>query len=688
MDFKEYVSFLNSDLTVLKGVGDKKSALFAKIGVHNVWDLIYNFPRDYEDRRAFKKIGQLVSGDMCCILVTPIKKLAEKRIKRNISLFSLILDDGTGIINAKWFSSPKYRQNIDYGEPYVFYGRCIYGYDRLEFEVKSMEKYGKGTGTGVILPVYRLVSGLSQTAVRLAVGEALKGIDRLKDALPDYIVNRYGLFDIDTAVRTLHNPSDIENLSKARARLAFEELFVLQLSLMFLKNRRTSYDGIVFKNVKCAEDMNNIFPFELTDGQKSAVRDICRDFKSGRCMNRLLQGDVGSGKTAVAACAMYVAYKNGFQSAIMAPTEILAVQHYNTLTKFFGEYGIKIALLTGGAKGKKQTLEDIKEGRYDIVVGTHALIEGKVEFKSLGLCITDEQHRFGVNQRAKLSQKGTQPHVLVMSATPIPRTLSLILYGDLDISFIKSLPKGRQSIDTFCVNTSYHERLYDFVKKQLDDGGQCYVVCPLVEQSDSLDVQSGTELEEYLRLEVFSDYRVDLLHGKMKPQQKDEVMEKFKNHETDLLVSTTVIEVGVDVPNANIMVIENAERFGLSQLHQLRGRVGRGTRKSYCVLVTDSKSEETKQRMDIMCATNDGFLVAQKDLELRGCGEFFGTRQHGLPELKVANLFTDTEVLVMAKEASENVLDTDPNLESDDISLVRGRIQKLYAQYENFNIFN
>ena len=688
MDFKEYVDFLNSDLTVLKGVGDKKSALFAKIGVHNIWDLIYFFPRDYEDRRAFKKIGALLSGDVCCISATPYKQLAEKRIKRNISLFSLVLDDGTGIINAKWFSSPKYRQKIDYGEPYVFFGRCVYGYGRLEFEVKSMEKLKNSASTGVILPVYSLVAGLSQKAVRDAIGDALKRLDALSDSMPENIVKKYNLFSIDKAVRTLHNPIDAKSLEKARARIAFEELFVLQLSLMFLKNRRKGDDGLKFKNVKCAEDMKNILPFELTDGQKSTIRDICADLKSGRCMNRLVQGDVGSGKTAVAITAMYVAYKNGYQSAMMAPTEILATQHYSTLTRFFEPLGIKCALLTGSTKGKAKLLEGIKAGEYQIIVGTHALIEGKVEFNNLGLCITDEQHRFGVNQRAKLFEKGKTPHVLVMSATPIPRTLSLILYGDLDISLIKSMPKGRQSIDTFCVDTTYKERLYGFVKKQLDEGGQCYVVCPLVEQSESLDVQSGTELYEYLSTEVFCDYRVDLLHGKMKPAQKDEIMQKFKNHETDLLVSTTVIEVGVDVPNANIMVIENAERFGLSQLHQLRGRVGRGSRKSYCVLVCDSKADETRQRMDIMCATNDGFIVAQKDLELRGCGEFFGTRQHGLPELKIANLFTDTEILLMAKEASEDVLNKDPYLESDEISRIRGRIQRLYAQYENFNIFN
>jgi ATP-dependent DNA helicase RecG len=404
-------------------------------------------------------------------------------------------------------------------------------------------------------------------------------------------------------------------------------------------------------------------------------------------MNRLLQGDVGSGKTMVAAGAMYASFKNGYQSALMAPTEILAAQHYATLKSVFKD-SISIALLTSSTPKKNQVIKDISDGKYQMVVGTHALIEGKINFKNLALCITDEQHRFGVNQRAKLFEKGIAPHVLVMSATPIPRTLSLILYGDLDVSIIKSLPKGRQPIDTYCVRTDMHDRVYSFVKKQIDSGRQCYVVCPLVEQSDNLDVLSGVEYEEYLRERVVKGYKTGLLHGKMNSKQKEEVMTSFKNGDIDILVSTTVIEVGVDVPNANIMIIENAERFGLSQLHQLRGRVGRGEHKSYCILVTDGDSEETRQRMSTMVSTNDGFVVSQKDLELRGCGEFFGTRQHGLPELKVANLFTDMEILKIAQSDCMKLLENDPLLESEDIRFIRNRIQKLFEKFDNFNIFN
>ncbi len=688
MTFDEYVSFLNSDIKTVKGVGDKKSALFAKMGIYSVWDLIYYFPRSYEDRRTFLSIGSLSHGDICCIKAVVQRSVCERRIKKNISLFTLNVSDGSESIIVKWFSSPFYKQSIKTGEQYVFYGRCVFAYGKREFEMRSMEKAGDCKTTGIILPVYAAVKGINQSTIRNAVRFALSHIDTIIDAIPSEIRKKYNLYDIDEAVRTMHNPTDTKTLSDARKRIVFEELFVLQLSLAVMKKRRQRGEGTVFENVKCVLDFTSTLPFEFTDGQKDAVNDICRDFKSGKCMNRLLQGDVGSGKTAVAAAAMYIAVKNGYQAVIMAPTEILAVQHYNTLNSFFGGKGIKTVLLTGSVKNKQNIYKKIAAGEYNIIVGTHALTESGTEFKNLALCITDEQHRFGVNQRAKLFEKGCTPHVLVMSATPIPRTLSLILYGDLDISVIKTKPKGRQEIDTFCVNDSMHQRVYSFVKKQLDAGRQCYCVCPLVEQSDNLDVLSGVELEAYLKNEVFSDYRVGLLHGKMKASEKDAVMDMFKNHQIDLLVSTTVIEVGVDVPNANIMIIENAERFGLSQLHQLRGRVGRGDVKSYCILVTNSDNEDTKQRMNIMCRTNDGFEVAQKDLELRGCGEFFGTRQHGLPELKVANLFTDTDILKLASDACAEIIKKDPYLEDNSLALIRGRIQNLYSKYDNFNIFN
>ena len=685
MNFSEYVKFLNSELTAIKGVGEKKSALFAKLGIKCVWDLVYNFPYDYEDRRTFYKIATCPQNEMCCIKVYPKGKLVKKNIRKNIALFTLTVGDNSGIVNVKWFSNPYYKVSFEADTEYVFFGKMISGYGKREFEMKSYEKSGAGN-TGVMLPIYHAVSGLGQNVIRKTVNDALSSVNHLLDALPKKIVDKYNLYSLDEAVRQMHRPDNEASLLKARTRIVFEELFVLQLALMFLRSRRSDNSGIVFQKISAPAEFAKTLPFELTDSQKQVINEICSDFRSGKPMNRLLQGDVGSGKTVVAAAAIYTAHSNGYQSAMMAPTEILARQHYDTLTAFFGEK-VKVALLTGSTKSK-QLLSDIREEKYDVVVGTHALIEGNVEFANLGLCITDEQHRFGVNQRAKLFEKGQTPHVLVMSATPIPRTLSLILYGDLDVSVISTLPKGREVIDTYCVKSDMHDRVYGFVKKQLDEGRQCYVVCPMVEKSDAIDACSSVEFENNLRTKVLPGYRIALLHGKMKASQKDEVMTAFKNHELDLIVSTTVIEVGVDVPNANIMVIENAERFGLSQLHQLRGRVGRGSHKSYCVLITDADSKETAERMSIMTATNDGFKISQKDLELRGCGEFFGTRQHGLPELKVANLFTDIEILQLAQQACSETLKEDPLLESDDIAMIRARIQKIFSQYDNFNIFN
>ncbi|MBQ8525144.1 MAG: ATP-dependent DNA helicase RecG [Clostridia bacterium] len=686
MEFQEYVNFLNSELTVIKGVGEKKSALFAKLGINCVWDLLYYFPYEHEDRRSFYKIATCPDNKLCCIKAIPKGKLLKKNIRKNIALFTLTVADNSGLVNVKFFSNPYYKISFDLDTEYVFFGRMVTGYGKREFEMKSYEKSGGGN-TGVMLPVYHASAGLGQNVIRKTVRDALGGVDYLVDSLPESVISRYNLCTIDEAVRQMHLPDSEQALARARARLVFEELFVLQLALMFLKSRRTENSGLVFQKISVAADFAKKLPFELTDSQKQVINEICTDFRSGKPMNRLLQGDVGSGKTVVAAAVMYTAHANGYQSAMMAPTEILAQQHYNTLTSFFGD-SLNIALLTGSTGKKKKLLADIKDGKYDIVVGTHALIEGNVEFANLGLCITDEQHRFGVNQRARLFEKGMTPHVLVMSATPIPRTLSLILYGDLDVSIINTLPKGREPIDTFCVKSDMHNRVYGFVKKQLDEGRQCYVVCPLVEKSDTMDVTSSVEFEEELRSKVLPGYRIGLLHGKMKAAQKDEIMTAFKNLELDLLVSTTVIEVGVDVPNANIIVIENAERFGLSQLHQLRGRVGRGQHKSYCILVTDADNKETSERMSIMTATNDGFKISQKDLELRGCGEFFGTRQHGLPELKVANLFTDIDVLKLVQQACGEILAEDPLLESGDMAMIRARIQKLFAEYDNFNIFN
>lgn len=680
-------SVLDTSVQYLKGVGEKRAAYLKKLGIETLWDLLYYFPREYDDRREVLPIAQTQPGQMCCICAAPYRQVSEKRIRRNLTVCSLYVDDGTGSLFVKWFTSPQYAKKITYGEPYIFYGKRVNSYGRSELELVAMERQGVCEQTGCIVPVYPLTKGIHQTAIRGLISQALSKADKLPDVLPDGLRRRLGLIDFDTAVRQMHAPDSFEALELARRRLVFEELFVLQLSLSFLKYRRGGQQGPVFADVTCAEAFLRSLPFTPTNAQRAAVAEICADLQSGRPMNRLVQGDVGSGKTVVAAAAMLAAVKSGYQAALMAPTEILAFQHYDTLRTLLGDT-VPIALLTGSSRGKKELLRGIAAGNYKIVIGTHALIEKDVEFAHLGLCVTDEQHRFGVSQRARLKEKGGDCHVLVMSATPIPRTLALILYGDLDISIIGELPKGRQPIDTFCVGEALRRRAYGFVKKQLDEGRQGYVVCPLVEESEKSDLKAGTEFAEKLQRDVLPGYRVGLLHGKMRPAEKDEVMMAFKQGDIQLLVSTTVIEVGVDVPNANIMVIENAERFGLSQLHQLRGRVGRGAHKSYCILFTDSDNEVTRERMNIMCRTNDGFLISQKDLELRGSGEFFGTRQHGLPELKVANLFTDLEVLKTAQAACAEILQQDPALQQPENCNLRGRIRHLFEKSGGADIFN
>ena len=678
---------INSPIRFVKGVGEKRAALFNKIGIFDIEDLVHYFPREYEDRRHIFNISALAEGMTCCIKAPVLTMAAERRFKYNLSVFSLAIDDGTGSINVFWFSSPKYKRKFERGTEYIFYGKVVSRNGWLQFELIEAEVADKNTKTGKILPVYPLTKGINQTNLRSMMASVMESIDRFEDVLPPSVLSKNNLMDYDKALRCIHFPEDMDDFEAARRRFVFEELFILQLSLNYMKDIRADADGIIFPDISCGREFVDSLPYELTSAQKRAIREICDDFQSGKPMNRLVQGDVGSGKTVVAACAMHIAVCNGYQAALMAPTEILAAQHYNTFIKFFGDK-FRIALLTGSVSGKKKILEGIANGEYDIVIGTHAIIEDNVEFKNLGFCVTDEQHRFGVSQRSKLSSKAEFCHVLVMSATPIPRTLALILYGDLDITIIDSKPAGRQDIDTFCVNDSIRGRAYGFVRKQLEEGRQAYVVCPLVEESDSLDAVASVQYAEKLQKDVFPEYTVGLLHGKMKPREKDEVMTRFKNGEINLLVSTTVIEVGVDVPNANIMVIENAERFGLSQLHQLRGRVGRGNFKSYCVLITNSQNDTTKQRMQVMTSTNDGFKISQKDLELRGCGEFFGTRQHGLPELKVANLFTDIDILKEAQTQCEELLQENPHLYGPDCERLKERITHMFDKFDGADIFN
>ena len=545
----------------------------------------------------------------------------------------------------------------------------------------------KSNNTGKIIPIYPLTYSLTQNTLRKIIENGIEKVKEqkgLEETLPEYILNEYKLEGINEANYNIHFPKEFEDFKKARKRLVFEELLSTQLALLQLKNNNlTDRKGITFSKDAKMSDVINTLPFNLTKAQLRVLQEIDENMESEKSMNRLLQGDVGSGKTIVAMIAAYKAVKSGYQSAILAPTAILATQHLNNFKNILDKFDIKCELLISGItkKKKEEMLKRLENGEIDILIGTHAIIEENVIFKNLGLVVTDEQHRFGVKQRTRIAEKGQNPDVLVMSATPIPRTLALILYGDLDISIIDELPPNRKKIETFAVTKQMEERVNNFIKRQVDEGRQAYIVCPLVEESEDEenDLKAVISLYETCQKETFTNYRVEYIHGKMKQKEKDDIMNRFKNGEIDILISTTVIEVGVDVPNSSIMVIEDAQRFGLAQLHQLRGRVGRGEYKSYCVLKYEGKGKNTKERMKVMCETNDGFIISQKDLELRGSGDFFGTMQHGIPDFKIANLFTDMEILKLAQKAALNIVDKDRKLEKEENKLLKELVKDKFT---------
>ena len=658
---------LKKDIQYVKGVGPSKAAVLQRIGINTLGDLMTYYPRTYEDRGQLKKIDSILDGETALIEGVAISNLIEVRIRRNMTLCKLRVRDDTGECNITWFNQKYLKTRIKFGEKYKFYGKFSVRYGKVELASPVFEEADESRNTGKIIPIYPLTSDITQNVLRKIIENGLQIVNSgggIEETLPDYILNEYRLKDINYSINTIHFPKDLDDYEIARQRLAFEELLSLQLALMSIKEKNGKQKGIGFdKNVKMSDVINDL-PFRLTKAQLRVLEDIDNDMEKEKPMNRLLQGDVGSGKTIVSMIAAYKAVKSGYQVAIMAPTAILANQHLNNFNKILSKYGIKVDLLVSGItkKKKEDILNRLEKGEIDVIVGTHALLEENVVFKNLGLVVTDEQHRFGVKQRTTIVSKGNNPDVLVMTATPIPRTLALILYGDLDISIIDELPPNRKKIDTFAVTKKYTDRINVFLRKQIDEGRQVYVVCPLVEETEEIDAKAVTDLYENYKNEVFPDKRVEYLHGKMKPKEKDEIMKKFKDGEIDILISTTVVEVGVDVPNASVMVIENAERFGLAQLHQLRGRVGRGQYKSYCVLKYNPMGDVVKQRMQIMVNTDDGFLIAQKDLELRGTGEFFGTRQHGIPDLKVANLFTDMTILKAVQELAIKIENEDPDL--------------------------
>ena len=672
---------LTTEVRYLKGIGEKKALALGKLGVFSLYDLISFFPRRYEDRSRFSPIAAVAAGESACLraLVADVPRLTH--VRRGMDLLRFRIVDESGAAEVTYFNQSYLKDQFQRGDSFCFFGRMEIQGSRRSLTNPAFEREGSDKGvTGRIIPVYRLAAGLNQQSLRQAVRQGLDDCgESLPELLPESVRERQRLAPARYAYEQIHFPADFGTLELARRRLIFEELFVLSCALHDLRRKRVSGEG---RRLPAAdfEEFFRTLPFAPTGAQRRAVAEAAADMTGGKVMSRLVQGDVGSGKTLVAAALIWFAHRGGCMSAFMAPTEILVEQHVQTLTRFLAPFGLRIGKLTGamGAKDKRLALQALKNGDYDLVVGTHALLSEGVEYQNLGLVVTDEQHRFGVAQRAALVEKGARPHVLVMSATPIPRTLALILYGELDVSVMNELPPGRQKVDTFAVDESYRERLNGFIRKLALEGRQIFVVCPMVEENDELPapLKSAEEHAEALQKE-FPELRVACVHGRMKPKDKDAVMRAFAAGEADILVSTTVIEVGVDVPNAALMVVENAERFGLSQLHQLRGRVGRGQHKSWCILVSDNDGEDTKQRLDAMCRTNDGFEIAERDLQLRGPGDFFGSRQHGLPEMHVADLGADLRVLQEAQQEAGRVLEEDPTLEKRENAALRARVEQL-----------
>ena len=667
----------NIDVRYLKGVGARKAEGLAKLGITDLKSLISYFPRAYEDRRETRRIAELEIGESACVTAMVAAQPRASRIRKGLELVKLRVVDESDALELTYFNQAYLKNTFHAGESYTFYGR-VEGTPRNKKMVNpAFEREGRHAATGCIVPVYPLTAGVGQGLLHSAIRQGLnRAAGRFAEVLPEELRRRYALCDVRAAYENIHFPASDEALAAARRRLAFEELYFLTLGLRLLRARRTTVRGRI-----CTEtDLTPFFsalPFSLTGAQRRAVEDILRDMSDTRPMNRLVQGEVGSGKTMVAAAAVYCAAKNHLQAALMAPTEILAEQHYHTLAPLLEGLGVRCALLTASTRAavRRSILEQLSAGEIDFAIGTHALLTSDVAYQRLGLVVTDEQHRFGVNQRAALGAKGENPHLLVMSATPIPRTLALMIYGDLDVSVIDELPPGRQSIETFVRSSRQRGAVYEAVERQLAQGRQAYVVCPMVEENGELpdERKAVTAYAEKLQKEVLPHRTVRFLHGRMKPKEKEAIMRAFSAGEIDVLVSTTVIEVGVDVPNATVMVIENAECFGLSQLHQLRGRVGRGKWKSYCVLISDNRGEDNRARLDAMCRTQSGFALAEEDLKLRGPGDFFGARQHGLPTLRVADFTCDMELLYEAQSAAETLLARDPALAEHKAVAVRVR---------------
>ena len=693
---------LNTPLTEFPGVGEVRAKKLEKLGLVRCADLISYFPRDYEDRRQVYSIRSAPLGQKVCISAMAAEHPRLSRIRKGLDLVKLKVVDQAGALHITFFNQGYVERALRAGEEYIFYGVVEEQGSRRAMVNPIFERVGKQNFTGCIVPVYPLTAGITNHLLCTLTQQAVAACAQdMPETLPRGVRLDHELAQAEFSYRNIHFPESFQALELARRRLTFEELFYLSAGLAMLKGRRGDVLGCAIPSRPMEEFLARL-PFPLTGAQRRVMEEISRDMASGRPMNRLVQGDVGSGKTVVAAYAAWLAAGAGYQSALMAPTEVLAEQHFRSLSALLEPAGVRVGLLTGSITpaGKKKVRQALAAGEIDLIIGTHALLSQGVEFAKLGLMVADEQHRFGVAQRAALAAKGDSPHVLVMSATPIPRTLALIIYGDLDVSVIDELPPGRTPVETYVVREDKRARMYNFVRRLVGEGRQVYIICPAVEENTegtmqnvewegdgpALDLKAVTTYAKKLQTEVFPDLRVDFLHGKMKPREKEAVMAAFAAGETQVLVSTTVIEVGVDVPNAALIIIENAERFGLSQLHQLRGRVGRGKHQSYCVLITNTRSVEAMQRLRTLASTADGFKISEEDLKLRGPGDFFGSRQHGLPQMKLADLAGDMRLLSEAQESARRLLMADPTLSQPENRPVLERVRTLFA--DTPDIFN
>jgi ATP-dependent DNA helicase RecG len=667
-------SLFNINIQELKGVGEKRAQLFTKLGAPSVGALLRLYPRAYEDWSCPHLIKNAPLNEPCAIRATVLSKPKEIRIRSSMTLYKVNVTDGVNDMEITFFNNPYILKLLKENEEYTFYGKVTANFLKRQM---SSPKFIPSKNSPKVFPIYPLTEGLTNRIIVNTVKNALKLLpDAIRDPIPENLRMEYGLCHLRFALLNIHFPNSMEDMLMAKRRLAFEELLVLQLGLLQLKLKNRSESQYKLSNTD-VDKFYSLLPYKPTSAQNRAVTEALKDMTSGKTMSRLIQGDVGSGKTAVAAALCYCTVQNGIQAALMAPTEILAQQHYKSFSHLLKN--INVALLTGSmsAPKKREVLSGLSSGEIQLVIGTHALISKGVSFKNLGLVITDEQHRFGVSQRAELAIKGNNPHMLVMSATPIPRTLALMIYGDLDISILDELPPGRQKVDTYAITSNKRKRAFNFIKKQIDEGRQCYIICPMIDESGN-DMASVKDYSDKVKNSLLPGYNTAILHGKMKSKEKEEVMRDFLDNKISVLISTTVVEVGVDVPNATVMLIENAERYGLSQLHQLRGRVGRGKYKSTCILISDAQNSEAVTRLKAMCLTNDGFKISEQDLKLRGPGDFFGQRQHGLPELKIADMINDIDIIKQSQSAAQKIISADTALTKQEHRGLRAEVKQLF----------